>query len=210
MDLGFEILESNAEISRLINQAVSEKFNKKLKRNKKKITTGIKALVPSWILSQPEMQSIQAEGVSFSLASQFGIKSGTSASVVAAIANSVTESLQIELTEISNKTLSGGLVIYIQPANFSNLLSLSEGFVNTRSDSLHWLDWLLVQGDKTIVSGYDYSPSNEGRSGGGVMIGGGGWRVPPQFSGTITDNFVTRALSGRGDAIAKVIGGFLK
>ena len=210
MDLGLEILESNAEISRLINQAISEKFNKTLKRNRKKIFTNIKALIPSWISSQPEMQSIQAEGVAFSLASQFGIKSGTSAAVVAAIANSVTESLQIELTDISNKTLSGGLVIYIQPSNFANLLSLSEGFVNTRSDSLHWLDWLLIQGDKTIVSGYNYTPSDEGRSGGGVMIGGGGWRVPPEFSGTIQDNFVTRALSGRGDAIAKVIGSVIK
>ena len=48
-----------------------------------------------------------------------------------------------------------------------------------------------------IIMGYKYVPSSDGRSGGGSMEGGGSWRVPPQFSGTEDNNFITRALSGR-------------
>ena len=60
------------------------------------------------------------------------------------------------------------------------------------------MDWLLNQGDRIIVVNYSYNPQlGIGRSRLGNMVESGSFRVPPQFSGTPDDNFITRALIGR-------------
>ena len=62
---------------------------------------------------------------------------------------------------------------------------------------MHWLDWLLKRGDSIIVVNYQYNPQTGiGRSKLGNMVDGGSFRIPPQFSGTIDDNFITRSFSG--------------
>ena len=60
------------------------------------------------------------------------------------------------------------------------------------------MDWLLTQGDRIIVVNYMYNPQTGiGRSMLGNMKEGGVFRVPPTFSGTVNDNFVTKALIGK-------------
>jgi hypothetical protein len=96
-----------------------------------------------------------------------------------------------------NNNLRGGISINIQPASFVNLLSLQEGFTTYSGGTLHWLDWLLLKGDSIIIIDYQYNPKiGLGRSNLGNMIAGGSFRVPPQFSGSEDDNFITRALTG--------------
>jgi hypothetical protein len=96
-----------------------------------------------------------------------------------------------------NNNLSGGISINIQPASFVNLLSLQEGFTTYSGGTLHWLDWLLLKGDSIIIIDYQYNPKiGLGRSKLGNMKAGGSFRVPPQFSGSEDDNFITRALTG--------------
>jgi hypothetical protein len=100
------------------------------------------------------------------------------------------------MVKFDNK-LKGGIEVNFQPSNFVNLLSLSEGHIVFNGGDLHWLDWLLKRGDNIIVVNYQYNPeSGLGRSGLGNMIPGGAFRIPPEYSGTDDDNFVTRALIG--------------
>jgi len=48
-----------------------------------------------------------------------------------------------------------------------------------------------------IIVNYHYYPeSGVGRSNKGFMKKTGTFRVPPQFSGTVDNNFITRALTG--------------
>ena len=55
---------------------------------------------------------------------------------------------------------------------------------------------MLEYGDTIIVANYDYNPQTGlGRSSLGNMKDGTGFRVPPEFSGTLTNNFITRALT---------------
>ena len=78
---------------------------------------------------------------------------------------------------------------------------------------LHWLQWLLERGDEIIVAGYEFGGnSGRGRSGLGYMTTGGSFRVPPQFSGTKDNNFISRALVGKAQeqAISKILMGALK
>ena len=63
------------------------------------------------------------------------------------------------------------------------------------------------------MAGYSYdAQSGLGRSGLGYMSEGGAFRVPPQFSGTSDNNFITRALIGEAQEkqISKILQDVLK
>ena len=178
-----------------VNKSVSDILNATLRRKKAAIVREIRALIPGWIISQPEMQSLKAYNEPYSLAAQFGLPFGTGQDAVDAIAKAVTDSFSIDISKISQKDLSGGLRLNFMPATFKDLLDLPEGKVIDEDNELHWLSWLLTEGFKVIVIGYSFRfDPGEGRSKGGYMRNGGIWRVPPQFAGTPEDNFITRAL----------------
>ena len=210
MSLSIKILESNKEIERAINRSIAKEMNDRIKRRSASVRDKIKARIPKWIMQQPEIQSIRTGGL-YSLKSQFGITSGNADAAVSAITNSVANSITVEIKAIDPKNLKGGIEFRIQPENFNNLLSLQEGFTTTKKgQNLHWMDWLLLKGTQMIIIGYRYEPSTQGRSGGGTMVGGSSWRVPPQFSGTQQDNFITRSLSGRDQEIENIFKEFVK
>lgn len=189
------LLDSVEKISSDINQAIASSINSKIKKNSQATLYEIKKLIPNWIESQPEISSLynQAPGTLFAL---LGLRSGDPQKAVKSIIDSVSDSISINIKPVDKK-LSGGIEFYFQPQDFSNLLSLNEGFVIYGGGSLHWLDWMLTRGSEIIVANYYYSPEvGLGRSNQGIMEFGGSFRIPPQFSGTITDNFITRALVG--------------
>jgi hypothetical protein len=68
---------------------------------------------------------------------------------------------------------------------------------NLRGYNLPWLEWLLLEGNKTIISKHSVSlrPSQFSRTGNALMIESNkSWSVPSEFSGTSQDNWITRAL----------------
>lgn len=195
MTISLVITDSINTIEENINKAIAELANDLISRNISRISQSVKSLIPSWINAQPEIQSLLSSDPR-SLAGQFGI-TGSAISVVSAITNAVVDSTEVKLLKYT-RNLKGGLEIGFQPSNFINLLSLSEGHTIYQGGDLHWLDWLLKRGDAIIVTNYQYNPrTGLGRSGLGNMIPGGSFRVPPQFSGTESDNFITRSFIGQ-------------
>jgi hypothetical protein len=99
--------------------------------------------------------------------------------------------------------LRGGLVIDMVKADFSEILSLADASYQRKDWEVPWLKWLLTEGDRIIIStyhiSYNLTPAERKRSFSGValMEKGGGWRVPPQFAGTIDDNWITRAFNNK-------------
>ena len=176
----------------------------KLKKNHKKAEDQVRSLVQGWIFEQPEISSILDEGVLNSLNAQLGFIAGTSNQAIEAISLAVAKSVAVEFEEINDK-LQGGIIFYLQPDNFSNILGLPEAVIQATSARLPWLNWLLTQGSNTIVSGYTYKPDNSGRSGGGTMVSGNLWRIPPNFAGTAENNFITRALQGRDKELSSIM-----
>lgn len=120
-----------------------------------------------------------------------------------AILRTIKSSCEVETTPLmlqAGGNLSGGLVIKMIQSDFLDILSLSEAeYITEKGVNIQWLDWLLTQGDRIIVMGYDIklnlSPQEKHRSrtGLGLMERGSGWRVPPIYSGTQDDNFITRS-----------------
>lgn len=199
-------VETNKSFKGKIYLSISNQLNKLLFRKKGVIIREIKQLVPLWVKEQPEMQEIKSGGVG-SLAAQLGIVFGDGEEAVEAIANAVADSVAIDITKISPKTLQGGIKAKFMPATFADLLSLPQGKVTTeKGEELHWLKWLLIEGFSAIVVGYSFQFKRAGRSGGGYMKEKGIWRVPPQYAGTPEDNFITRALTGpsRDEQISRI------
>lgn len=205
-----KLLESEQQIARDINKAIADYMNNQIRLKNRKVLGIFKRNVESWIRSQPEIQSILAQGQARSLNAQFGLLPGTPDLAVEKIVNSVVESTELNIKKI-NDNLSGGIEIQCQPKQFLNLLGLSEGHVRTEKGAdLHWLDWLLTLGDKTIVIGYEYKPGTGGRSGGGTMTKGTAFRVSPSYSGTIEDNFITRAFSNKEKEVSSILMGIFE
>lgn len=195
MTITLKLLESVDQIENNILSSISKQFNSSMKSNKSKILDEIKLLIPQWILNQPEIQSLSSNDPS-SLIGQFGITMNSTA-IINAIVSSVVNSTTIYIASYDNKLKNGGIELNIQPDNFANLLGLSQGHSTYNGGDLHWLDWLLNRGDEIIVVGYEYNPQTGlGRSKLGNMKTGGTFRVPPEFSGTEKNNFITRALIG--------------
>jgi hypothetical protein len=194
MSITIKIIDPIKNIQKNVDAAFAEVINDHINKNINRIFLAVKSIIPSWIRVQPEIISLLATEP-LSLAGQFGIYKNADA-IVNNIISSVVNSTEIKFIKYNAK-LNGGLELRFQPSNFQNLLSLSDGHTIYQGGDLHWLDWLLKRGDAIIVTNYQYNPQTGlGRSGLGNMISGGAFRVPPQFSGTIDDNFITRAFLG--------------
>ena len=204
--ISIQLLDSVSDISSKVNKALALEINKKLSANKLSILSRCKMLVNKWILDSPEVQSL-ASSNPFSLAGLFGIPIFSQSYIREYISEAVANSTTIELKKFDSNLSGGGLSVFFQPSSFTNLLGLSEGHVLDSGLDLHWMKWILQYGDTTIVTSYSYDPTTgRGRSGLGTMTIGGGFRVPPEFSGTMGDNFITRSLLGKNQnsAIAKI------
>ena len=84
--------------------------------------------------------------------------------------------------------------------DYGDLLSLPESVYQYTSRNgsgvLEWLRWVLVEGQGTIVQGYEFTPQDgRGRTLGGVMSKGSGWSVPPSLQGSPGDNILLRTLN---------------
>jgi hypothetical protein len=201
-----KLIDPVSKITTDINLSIAKYLNDKIRKNKLSTINKIKSYIPAWINSQPEIISLQSQTTN-TLFALFGLRSGSTNSIVDDIINSVVNSLSLSFTPIDNQ-LNGGITIELQPADFQNLLSLQSGHVVYSQGDLHWLNWLLTMGNSVIIANYNYSPqSGAGRSRQGIMKFGGSFRVPPQYSGTDTDNFITRALTGSAqeDQITQII-----
>lgn len=194
MSLSLTLLDDLNTITQNINLAIAEEVNKIINKNQANIIGNVRTLIPPWIIKQPEIQSLLSDSP-LSLKGQFGIPTNT-AIIVNAIIHAVLNSISFKFIKYDSK-LNGGFELYVQPKDFGNLLTLYQGHVKYGSTDLHWLDWLLTKGDTVIVANYQYNPQTGiGRSGLGNMTDRGSFRVPPEFSGTLDDNFITRALVG--------------
>ena len=208
MTISLKLLGSDKGIEQQLVASLVDEVNAVLIAKSKSLESQIKQLIPIWIGSQPEMASLRASGPN-TLSAHFGLPVGTGDSAVDSIITSVAQSTVLEIKKVTKKRLGvkGVPVITIsfQPATFQNLLSLGAGkYTSENGSAIPWLEWLFTLGDTPIVVGYEYLPGLGGRSGGGIMVGGSLWRVPPEFSGTLSNNFITRALDNRQKDIERI------
>lgn len=120
------------------------------------------------------------------------------------ILTTIKSSVEVDATPVivRGDVLECGLIVKMVRSDFMDILGLPDAEYNTeKGTNIPWLDWLLTQGDRIIVIGYDVEIARTAkqkavsRTGLALMKRGSGWRVPPEFSGTLEDNFITRAFN---------------
>lgn len=110
----------------------------------------------------------------------------------------------------SGNKLKGKFSLNMIQSDFRDVLSLSEATLTTeKGTDLNWLEWLLLFGDKTIIKDYEVELGSNPRSRTGLAVMKktlrGKWRVPPEYSGTINNNWITRSIDSVSSEIENLI-----
>ena len=196
---GLKIIESNAEIQRMIERGLRKDAQKMLSQSISRIKSRITPIIRTALTTCPEIQSLSGG----KLAADFGLTSDPSGQIVSAIMSS----LNVRPRKGNAKDL-GGVVVELQPTSFANLLGLSTAEQEIDGGSIPWLYWLLTQGDTILIAGYGVDYGSHGRTGEAIMNQKlAPFKVDSSFSGTEENNFITRAINRVSSQIKSAIQG---
>lgn len=202
MNLTLQLLESNADIAKLISNQIKDIIQTAISKALPKISNQIKTIVDEALRNQPEYSSL----MSGKLKAELGLPDSSVADkVIEAMVNTL--SVTNNGVKISSNGISGGFTLtMIKSDDISGIIYADEGVVvDDKGYSLPWLEWLLLRGNEALVKNYSvkYTSSPRSRSGLAIMQPDGSynWRVPSEFSGTQNNNWTTRAI----DSIEKEI-----
>jgi len=198
-----KLTQTDAQIEKQIFNALVKEANYTFRSALRRMIAPIRRVAGSAVSTSPEIASLR----SGTLRTDFGITTGidVTSPIIEAVANSV--NVHMKPFSASGNRISGGIFVNIQPDSFVNLLSLPTGTtVTEKGDTLPWLDWLLNLGDSVIIADFGVEYGSFGRSGGGRMSSKSRpFKVDSAFSGTVSNNFVTRALASRQKQLIDII-----
>ncbi len=194
MRITARLLESDADITRSIMQAVRGHLDKSISKAVPRIVSDIKQAVKESLIQEPEYSSL----TSGTLKIEFGIPE---ASQVNEVVDALVNTIQFTQNKIiaGSRSLSGGFTLNMMKSDDMSGVIFSDAAVviTDKGTTLPWLEWLLLKGNAPIVKKYDvkYISSSRSRSGLGVMIPSNrDWRVPPLYIGKEESNWTTRAI----------------
>lgn len=207
MKIQFKILEKNKEIENKILNALLPEIADTMKSASKSITKNIKELVIQAIQNSPEYSSL----ISGSLKAEFGIPDAEQRLIE--LLNIWINNINVTFqpATISNSKIKSSFKLELIRSDLSDVLGSDAAIIidNLSGKSVYWLEWLSLSGDKSILKDYTivYAPSRRSRTGLAVMRSQSGsrWKVPSEFSGTINNNWITRAIDSVSDEIQKII-----
>lgn len=205
MKFSVKLLDTDADIKKKIITALKEEIDSTFNKAIPKINIDLQTALKQAIQNQPEYQSL----LSGQLRLEFGIPNPNLS--VETIINQWISNVNIERkpSTINSRGISTGFSIGMVASDYGDVLALSEASVtDVKGYSLPWLNWLLLQGGKIIVRNYsvELGPFSTSRTGGAIMRPSStNWRVPPEFAGTLTNNWVTRAIDSIESDIFSII-----
>jgi hypothetical protein len=195
--------ESNAEIVSRINSSLAKELNIAIKQAIPVLQQKITPIIQAALLSSPEINSLQ-NGI---LRAEFGLTSDPTDELIAAILST------ISIRPLyAQKNRGGGIEITMQPSDYSNILGQSFAQQPIDGGSLPWLSWLLTLGDTVIITdfGVEFGSFKTSRTGEAKMSSKAApYKVNSAFSGTLNDNFITRAINRVYPQIQSIIIGTL-
>ena len=196
------IKDSNQKIEKNFLSASEKELKAIFQSAKPRIESEVKNLVSSLLFSCPEIQSLKNGQLKF----DFGLPIDPTNEIIAGIVNSTY--VYFKNFRFTKSTVKNIFSIYIQPSDFKNLINNAYANVITeQGEVIPWLEWLLTAGNAVVVSGYsvEYGPNKNSRTGAAVMVPIGFFKVDSQYSGTVENNFITRALANSEKEISEII-----
>ena len=204
MRVSFSLLESDSVIRNNILDNIKIEFNKAIDKSIPKILFKIKETLSISLKQEPEYQSL----ISGNLRLEFGIPD---TSVVDKLIDEICDTANIQKNMItsSNAGLKGGFVLNILSTTGEPVVNSNNAMVtDSKGYSLPWLKWLLFEGSKPLIKNYSvkFGSNKRSRTGQAIMISSNkNWKVPSEFAGTVTNNWITRAIDRASDKILQDI-----
>lgn len=206
VDVHLKLVTTPQQIAIKINDAIRNYIQSVFfKINTLSLKLKIGKIIRDAVLDSPEVKSLKGGQLQGELGPVTGRVNNAIDLVIDSLVNTIVITFMPLRGNITQR-LKGGLRLQILPKTLIATLSKSKegAFLTKKGVNIPWLSWLLNLGDKIIVRQFDvdFNHTRGSRTGLAVMKSSKrGWRVPPQFSGTPDDNFITRALDIRATEI---------
>lgn len=194
MSISFRVTDSVSQLEKAFLEECRRVLDVAITNSFVDIKRRIGELVRQLVMNTPEYDSL----LNGRLKVELGLKD--SALALNQILQALSQGITIDYhgLRLSGASVVGGFNVGLVKDNFSDLIGLSYSSYTSGPNKVDWLEWLLFKGDAIVITGYEikYTYSQTSRTHSAIMIKGtGGWRVPPQYSGTASDNFITRAFT---------------
>jgi hypothetical protein len=207
MKISIKLLDSSSVISTKILGSIISHLQPAFTKTQQSLQQVLPKIVKEALILEPEYASL----LSGQLRSELGVPDADSKieQIFGAWSNNLL--VQNRPLSIKGSGLSGGFSINIIKSDFSDILSLPAAVVvdSTSGSIIPWLQWLLIEGNQILIRDYKLrmGPNSRSRTGNAIMVSStkDNWRVPPQFAGTINNNWVTRAIDRLDDSILTYI-----
>lgn len=205
MRLSLNLVESNSEIQQRILQALLPACADYMNKGVGIIKTELPLIIFNAISQTPEYLSL----VSGKLRLELGIPEAQSKvlSIVQQWSYNIVYNYQSPA--ISGNRIKSSFSANAIKADFSDVLSSYDAEVIDNSGyKLPWLRWLLLEGNVPLVKRHDVliGPNSRSRTGFAVMTqSNNDWHVPPEFAGTESDNWITRAIESSQNEINNLL-----
>lgn len=205
MKIDLTILESDTEIIKKILFEIKKHLDSAFNKARQTIINDIKPLIKNLILSEPEYNSLKSGRLRYEL----GIPNPE---IVDRIIDIWINDIHIinDPIRIASSQIIGGFSLNMIKSDYSDVLASDAAIIidqNTGS-MIPWLEWLLLKGGETLVYHYrvKMGPNPRSRSGMAIMVSSKeNYRIPPQFAGTESNNWVYRAITRLDDRVIQSI-----
>jgi hypothetical protein len=193
---------------------IANDFNKIFRRNKRQLESYAKLTIELALRESETYHSLLGDDLT-GLRAELGLADPLGE--VGPIIDKWVSSIHVRLTDVrvAGNRLAGGIELYGIDSTFLDVLAMpTASFVSERAAKqgidpsvIEWLAWLLLAGSDSLVFGFfvdtDLKSTDNSRTGLAVMrdersvrLKGLEWKVPEQFQGTVSNNWVTRAIIG--------------
>jgi hypothetical protein len=201
INLSFKLITTGAEIEKSILNAIQRQLSGALAKVENRLQEKFVRLTTEALSGASEVQSIR-NGALFA---EFGDPEAPEK--INALISLIANSWEFQLTPLrQTQNQVRGELRAVLSINIDDVSALG-AFETEQGTPIPWLEWLLTLGDRIIVLDHEVTFNNpqNSRTGTATMRSGSGWRIPPEFSGTADDNFITRSVGDALNEIAQII-----
>lgn len=202
----FVFTDSNQKIAEKLREAMINKLysNFYSSNSRKYIEDIVRKFVKNFISASKTWKSLSG-GDPQGLDKHFGIPKEEVASRLETLLDIWSNQIKVETDGIKRQSQRFSLSYKFSAirADWAEVLGSEAGVTINESRNhpegqrLHWLSWLLEEGDQLVIDGYQIHFGNHptSRSGGAIMKPEMTWRIPQEFAPFHSDNnFITRQL----------------
>jgi hypothetical protein len=216
-DFHFELIHNNKRIQKDMYRALAHQMNDIFGTARATVEDAIATKIKQVFINTSVYDAL----INGPLDAHFGIPQGQALGKLDEIINTIATSILVEHKPIRSRSneFTGGYIVNIVKSNYEDILLLPgahvvNSFGPEGDELLPWLAWLLLAGNQILVYDYRIQFGNfkKSRSGDAIMVPdeAGGWSVPPAYSGTVRNNWLTRAMKDNAAFIENIIVGAIQ